>query len=178
MTATRKMTAPKILNRRTLREGEVLIREGELGDAAFFIQSGRFEVLKRDRDKDICLTHLGKNAIVGEMALIDNNRRSATVRCVESGTVVTLDRATFESKLKHLDKFSRALLEMFSNKLRTLNDEFLQKTRATPAAAADAPPAAAPQKGVSELLEVWGRASPEERLTFWQTVTTAGRTED
>ena len=174
MTATRKMTATQILNRRTLREGEVLIREGEPGDAAFFIQSGLFEVIKRDRDRDVCLTQLGKNAIVGEMALIDNNRRSATVRCVQSGTVVTLDRASFEGKLKHLDKFSRALLEMFSNKLRTLNDEFLQKARP----AADATPAAAPQKGVSELLEVWGRSSPEERLTFWQTVTTAGRTED
>jgi len=168
------MAAGKVLDRRTLREGEVLIREGDLGDVAFFIQSGLFEVIKRDHDKDVLLTHLGKNAIVGEMAMIDNNRRSATVRCVQPGTVVTLDRASFEDRLKHLDKFTRALLEMFSFKLRTLNEEYLNRARTPPCAAAAAPPAEA-RPALTDLLDAWGRANPEDRRIFWQAVMSASR---
>ncbi len=163
------MSDAKVFDRRTLREGEVLIREGDLGDVAYFIQSGLFEVVKHGYRNEVLLTHLGRNAIVGEMALIDNNRRSATVRCVHPGTVVTIDRTSFDNRLKRLDKFTRALLEMFSSKLRVLNDEYLTRVRALPHT--PAPPATASHRSpLNELLEAWGRADPEERRVFWQTV--------
>ncbi len=158
-----------VFDRRTLREGEVLIREGDLGDVAFFIQSGLFEVSKRDRDRSVILTHLGKNAIVGEMALIDNHRRSATVRCVKAGTVVTLDRVKFEERMSNLDKFTRALLEMFSSKLRILNEEFLNAVRSR-TDAADVITVDGSKTGLARLMDAWSDASEEDRRMFWQTV--------
>ena len=158
------MPKSDILNRRVMRAGQILIREGDHGDAAFFIQSGIFEVCRQAGDKFFVLARLGENSIVGEMALIDNDPRSATVRCVEPGTVIVLDRATFEKRLRGLDKFTRALLQMFSSKLRMMNGACLAKTKLL------SEQTSSMQSNSNSLLEVWTAASQEERLGLWQAV--------
>ncbi|MEI8393447.1 MAG: cyclic nucleotide-binding domain-containing protein [Rhodospirillaceae bacterium] len=168
------MATTKVFDRRTLGPGQTLIREGDMGDAAFFIQSGLFEVVKHDRDHEMLLAQLGKNSIVGEMSLIDNSRRSATVRCVTEGTVLVLDRASFDERLKHLDKFTRALLEMFSNKLRMLNEECLNKSRKTAvnhySANNETSRDSSGGTAFNELMAAWVKATPNERQSFWRTV--------
>ena len=124
-TATRK----RVFDRRVLYPGDVLIREKDYGDSAYYIQNGQFGVYKRIGDDEVLITVLPGHSIVGEMALIDDGRRSATVRCLETATVVVINRDTFERKLGRLDPFVRALLEMFSQKLRRLNDDYCDAER-------------------------------------------------
>lgn len=79
-----------------LAPGEDLITEGDEADAIFFIESGRFEVRKlseqgshpEDGGHRIGLALPG--ALVGEVALLDRGRRSATVRAVEASAVLML----------------------------------------------------------------------------------------
>lgn len=78
--------------RLTLAPGEDLITEGDSADAIFFVESGSFEVRKRsergNEDHRIGLTTAG--AVVGEVALLDDGRRSATVRALENAVVLAL----------------------------------------------------------------------------------------
>jgi CRP-like cAMP-binding protein len=75
-----------------LAPGDDLITEGDPADSIFFVESGSFEVRKRSEraseDHRIGLTSAG--AVVGEVALLDNGRRSATVRALEDSVVLAL----------------------------------------------------------------------------------------
>ena len=132
MTGRKGETTParkRVFDRRVLYPGDVLIREKDYGDSAYYIQNGQVGVYKRVGEDEVLITVLPGNSIVGEMALIDDGRRSPTVRCLETATVVVINRDTFERKLGRLDPFVRALLEMFSQKLRRLNDDYCDAER-------------------------------------------------
>src|SRR5262245_23613669 len=60
-----------------LERGEVLFREGDLGAALFLVESGEVRVLSHNGTKEVC--RLGPLEHVGEMSLIDQTPRSATV---------------------------------------------------------------------------------------------------
>lgn len=116
----------RVLDRKVLFPGDILIREGDYGDCAFFVQSGQMGVYKQSGGEEVLITVLPGNCIVGEMALIDNSPRSATVRCLETATVVQVTRTVFEKKLSQLDPFLVALLEMLVQKIRRLNAGFTE----------------------------------------------------
>jgi len=73
--------------------GEDLVVEGDAADALYFVEIGRFEVLKRsDRgDERHRIAWAQPGALVGEVALLDRGTRSATVRAVEPAVVLRLD---------------------------------------------------------------------------------------
>lgn len=79
-----------------LAPGEDLITEGDEADAIYFIESGRFEVRKRSdqgRDPQDGGHRIGQalpGALVGEVALLDRGRRSATVHAVEPSVALML----------------------------------------------------------------------------------------
>ena len=62
-----------------LTEGDTLIREGELGDTAFCIVTGEVRVWKSGEGGSVELTRLGPGSIFGEMSMVDEKPRSASV---------------------------------------------------------------------------------------------------
>ena len=60
--------------------GEVLLRQGERADSAFVILEGEFEILVETRNGQVPIAVQGKNAVIGEMGVICDAPRSATVR--------------------------------------------------------------------------------------------------
>ena len=125
------MSHHKIHDRKVIYPGDTLIREGDAGDVAYFIESGTLGVYKRAGNTEIQIAVLQKNSIVGEMELIDNSRRNASVRCLDTATVVAIDRKTFERKIHHLDRFTRALLETFVSRLQLANSSHAELRKIT-----------------------------------------------
>ncbi len=78
----------------------VLMRQGERGDRAWLIESGDLEILLETPDGLRRLGVVGKGAVVGEMALIDDGERSATVRAMTEVTCVEVTREQFQGLLK------------------------------------------------------------------------------
>jgi len=82
---------------RRLGAGDVLFREGDLADAAYFVVGGRLMVLAANDDGDDQLVaELGRGEVVGELGLLDRAPRSATVRAVRDTTLATFSTNTFE----------------------------------------------------------------------------------
>ncbi len=79
-------------HRLRLAAGDDLIREGESADEVCFVESGRFEVRKRSAraDEEHAIGVVLPGAVVGEVALLDRGRRSASVRALEAGTALVL----------------------------------------------------------------------------------------
>ena len=62
--------------------GEVLFRQGDTGDGLYLVASGRLRVTAEADGHERMLYDLGRGAIVGEMALLTNRPRAATVHAV------------------------------------------------------------------------------------------------
>ena len=82
---------------RRLAAGELLFAQGDPSDAAYFIVGGRLLVLvSTDEGPEERIGELGRGDVVGELGLLDNAPRSATVRAVRDSTLATLRTETFE----------------------------------------------------------------------------------
>ena len=66
---------------------EYLFREGEVGDCAYILESGKVEVSVQNGDHKLVIATLGEGDLVGEMAIIDNLPRTASAMAVEDTMV-------------------------------------------------------------------------------------------
>ena len=87
----------KHMNVINVYKNKEVFREADKGDYVCFVVEGSLEVLKQtEKGKSVVLTRLRRNSSIGEMAVIDEFPRSATVRSVTKSTLVTLSRASFD----------------------------------------------------------------------------------
>ncbi|KAF0117581.1 MAG: cAMP-binding protein [Rhodospirillaceae bacterium] len=109
--------------RRHLQAGERLFHEGDPGDHAYLVVSGRLEITKATRDDETVLAVIGRGEIVGEMALINDCNRTASVRAVEPTTLIIVTRDSFKKKLANMDPLTRHLIRKFTTIIRNQDDE-------------------------------------------------------
>ena len=73
--------------------GEIIFKEGEKGDYVCFVVNGSLDVIKKsETGKDIVISTLSKGRSIGEMSVIDDSPRSATVKARTKSTLVTLSQ--------------------------------------------------------------------------------------
>jgi CRP-like cAMP-binding protein len=95
----------------------ILTEQGKPGQEAYIIVSGEAEVTVGTER----VATLGAGDLVGEMALIDNGPRSATVRAMTPMKLLALDAAKFRTLLDEHPKANRAIMAKLSAKLRADN---------------------------------------------------------
>lgn len=109
--------------KRTLREGEVLIRQGVPVDEVYILLDGSLAVwlkLRRGQEREIASLQAGE--IVGEMSFVDARPPSATVKALEDSTVFGIAKAVLSAKLASdqgfAARFYRALAIYLSTTVR------------------------------------------------------------
>lgn len=95
-------TSHDLFDIETFNPGEIIFREGDIGDCAYFIHSGEVEVLKEQQGKQQVIAKLGKDQYFGEMALITNARRNATIRAASKVCAAALGKNDFLTMLSVL----------------------------------------------------------------------------
>jgi diguanylate cyclase len=84
------------------RAGEVIMRQGDAGDCAYFIQSGRVLIsLRREDGVDLEMGQRGAGNLIGEMAIVDDGPRSATVTAIEDCRLLEISKADFSKAVKN-----------------------------------------------------------------------------
>lgn len=108
----------KYMNYRDVEPGEFVFKEGEKGAYMCFVAEGELEVLKKNLEgESVILSTLQTGASIGEMAVIDNFPRSATVRAKNKGTLLTLSRYSFDTILKQHPPIGIKLFQSLSRLL-------------------------------------------------------------
>lgn len=117
-----------VLERLPMPAGKTVFREGDEAYNAYFIEEGVVEVIvSRDGD-DVVVAELGAGDIFGEMALLDNGRRSATVRVKENAIVVVITKNDLDRKIAKIqDRSVKALIKVLIKRLKQANEEQLEQ---------------------------------------------------
>lgn len=102
--------------------GQLIFTRGDAGDHMFAVLSGRIRlVLANSRGREIVLRTLGPGDILGEMALLDGEPRSADATAAEATTCLVLTRARFETVARQRPDVGLALARHLSAHLRRTN---------------------------------------------------------
>jgi len=107
-------------DKRILLANEVVFRNGDVGDCAYLIETGRVEILLETDTGEHRLGMIEKGELFGEVALIDQHPRTATARAIEQTVLIPIQRRIVDNLLSKSDPILRHLLlvilERFRNK--------------------------------------------------------------
>ena len=120
-----------ILERRFVPKDTLVIQEGEPGNSAYLIQSGSVEVYTEDGDKKIKLATLELGQIFGEMALVFDENRTASVKALEDCNLIVITRQSFQQKLSKTDPTIKAIVQMLTRRIITANNAVMNKQSST-----------------------------------------------
>ena len=108
-----------ILENKIISPGEVLMNKGEIGDSMYFIQQGELEV----KDGDMVLGVLGKNEIVGELALLAPVNRTADVVAVKETTLYQIERDRFVDLIYEEPEILHGIMKSLVYRIQDLNEK-------------------------------------------------------
>jgi CRP-like cAMP-binding protein len=110
-------------------EGQILFREGDPADGVFRLLSGTVDVL-RELDSDlILLGTVGAGQLVGEMGVVENRPRSATVRAAGVVEAEFLNPTEFLDQIVSSPRAARELIQRLSQRLREADDRIVNDER-------------------------------------------------
>jgi hypothetical protein len=103
--------------------GNELFRQGDTGRHAYIIETGTIRIVRcTPEGAEITLAHLGRGALFGELALIDEEPRSATAVASTDAELISLDRESFWEQVSSNPVPLRDVLKLLSTRIRALDD--------------------------------------------------------
>lgn len=121
---------------RLYKKGEVVVRQGDKGDCMYVIQSGKAEVVQARDGLEILVGHLTDGDVFGEMALFEQQARSATVRAVTDVRALTVDKTIFLRRVHQDPSLAFVVMQKMSKRIRDLDNELSRLLAETQPAAA------------------------------------------
>jgi EAL domain-containing protein (putative c-di-GMP-specific phosphodiesterase class I) len=100
-------------------KGEILFREGERAGPAYIIVKGRVEISVTRDGSAVVLGTLGPNEILGEMAVIDQHRRTATATVLEDSVLSIITPEQIQQRISRADPVVRSLLNILLQRYRS-----------------------------------------------------------
>ena len=106
---------------RLYRDGEMIIKQGDVGDCIYVIQEGKVEVFNENHKGEIKIAELGTNEFFGEMGLFEKDVRSCTIRACGEAKILTIDKRNFYRTIHKDPSLAYNLLQKMSYRLREIN---------------------------------------------------------
>jgi CRP-like cAMP-binding protein len=117
-------TVSGVASTRSVAKDTVIFHGGDLADAVYVVASGKVKVVTTSTDgKEFILTVLGAGQVFGEMALLEEAPRSASVITLTAVELVVIKRDDFQSLMDTAPGISRSLLAILSRRLRRANSK-------------------------------------------------------
>jgi CRP-like cAMP-binding protein len=117
-------TLARVGTRRRYPKDTVVFFENEEGDFFFMILEGRIKVtILGDDGREIILSVLSAGDFFGEMALLDNEPRSATAIAIEESELLSLHRTDFQNVISDNRGIMSALIRILTARLRRANHQ-------------------------------------------------------
>ncbi|MCK4667063.1 cyclic nucleotide-binding domain-containing protein [Candidatus Dependentiae bacterium] len=116
----------KFAELKKFQKNEMIFSEEEAGDELFIIKSGTVKVLRQIKNEEQTIVILNPGEFFGEMALFDKYPRSASVKMMDDGELVVLEKSDFEEMKTKVPSLVIKLMEIV---ITTLSDRLRQANR-------------------------------------------------
>ena len=114
---------------RRFEAGEIVFKEGDEGSTCYVVRSGRARAVREHPDgRSITLAHFGPGDIFGEMAMLDGERRSATVESIEGTEAIAILSADMHRLLREYPDISVKLIAALGRRLRETNERLARQS--------------------------------------------------
>jgi CRP-like cAMP-binding protein len=114
---------------REFEPGQVVFREGDQSDTCYIVRSGRARATREHSDgRVITLATFGPGDIFGELAMFEDERRSATVEAIESTTVVAVLGPDMRRLMVEHPEISTRLVIALGRRLRETNERLSRQS--------------------------------------------------
>jgi serine/threonine-protein kinase len=110
-----------VFPRATFAPGEVIVREGEGGHAAFIIEKGRCGVHRTVGGEMVVISELGPGEVFGETAILSPGPRTASVVAIDAVTVQVVNALTLERELSSMRPWMAMLIRTLASRFRELD---------------------------------------------------------
>ncbi|NOZ85783.1 MAG: Flp pilus assembly complex ATPase component [Deltaproteobacteria bacterium] len=120
-----KQQIASVLQRITFEPGQVIFNEGDPGDALYIIENGKVAVFVKNPQVGVAfeLARLGSGQVFGEMALITEAPRNASVRALEKTQCLVLSTALFQKICQQLPAVTMGIAKTLAQRLSAVNKE-------------------------------------------------------
>lgn len=112
------------------QQGDIIFSENSSCDGMYIIDSGSVRVFKTIKSgsklKEVELCTLGAKAMFGEMAMIDENTRSASVQALELTACTVITKKIFEDQLSRIPPWMVNMIKILVSRLRETNEKLRQ----------------------------------------------------
>jgi CRP/FNR family transcriptional regulator len=109
--------------------GTVVFKEGDEGSTCYIVRSGRARAIREHPDgRSITLAHFGPGDIFGEMAMLDGERRSATIEATEDTEVIAILSSDMHRLLREHPDISVKLIAALGRRLRHTNERLARQS--------------------------------------------------
>lgn len=119
------------------RPGDRIFREGEHASHAYIVERGTVEITTTRDDRLVRIARIGPGEIFGEMALIDNNVRSANAVAADECELIIIRREQIQTVLRNADMTLKMLLEVLLGRFRSMQGRISIADADLPSADAD-----------------------------------------
>jgi CRP/FNR family transcriptional regulator len=114
---------------RRFEGGEVVFREGDESSTCYIVRSGQARAIREHSDgRSITLANFGPGDIFGELAMFDNERRSATVEAVETTEAIAILGGDMRRLLRQHPDIAIKLLSALGRRLRQTNERLARQS--------------------------------------------------
>lgn len=135
---------------RWYKDGQIICRQGELGDCMYVVQEGQIELMRRDGSKEYCLGIAETGSLWGEGALLERDHlRTATARAIGDTCVLTIEKQMFLKRIHEDPSFALKILKKLSQRVNQL-EAALVRTASGPGVEVSEIPAAKPAGAASK----------------------------
>lgn len=116
----------ELTQKKRFKAGELIFSQGDLGDCAYIIETGRVEISVASKSEKVVLTILGIGEILGEMSVIDGSPRSASAVALEPCEMVVVSREALFERFEASDPIVRLLISVLLTRMRVSNKSKVQ----------------------------------------------------
>lgn len=120
----------KILDRQFFPAGTLVIQQGMFGNKAYVVESGEVEVFVNDaHGNPVIITQLGPKDMFGEMAVVREDRRSASVRTTQDSVLIVVSAHEFHESMKTSENFFTRVMNMTTQRMKDTSMKLQKKER-------------------------------------------------
>lgn len=114
---------------RQFNGGEVVFREGDASDTCYIVRSGRARAIREHPDgRSITLANFGPGEIFGELAMFDDERRSATIEAIEGTEAIAILGGDMRRLLREHPDIAVKLISALGRRLRETNERLARQS--------------------------------------------------